>query len=676
MSAITRVLGAAAIALFALGTSAAVLAQTPATAPGAPPPLSAFFANAAFGGAKLSPDARHLAARASAKGGRDFLTVIDLQHNKGKIVASYNDADVGDFEWVNNERLVFNTREKNVGEGDMSKAPGLYAVNLDGTQFVQLAERTGGGMVAGGPKSRRLLPWNTFMLPQPGAQTSDEVYVTHPVLDTRQTVRYVDLLRLNTRTGSSQIVPRPGNVKGWLLDHQGEPRLAWSSEDGRVTLHYREPADGAWRVLTSYATFGADQDAITPVGFGPDGTLYVEARGSKPTTSLYTYDIKAGKLAYEPLLSAAGFDFEGSLVRNRDKLLGVAFRTDAISNEWFDPGMKALQATLDKLLPATINLVSVPAQADSPWVLVTSYSDTIPSRFALYNTGTGVLNKIADARTGIDPKQMGRQQFVRYKARDGMEIPALLTLPPGAQRTGLPLVVLVHGGPYVRGNSWGWDAQSQFLASRGYAVLEPEFRGSMGFGVKHFQAGMKTWGLAMQDDLADGARWAIGKGLVDTKRICIAGASYGGYATLMGLVNDPDLYKCGINWVGVTDIGLLFDNGWSFTSDASDEWKVYGLPQLLGDPVKDAARFKATSPIQQAARITQPLLLAYGGVDRRVPINHGTAMRDAVMRTNKQVEWVEYPEEGHGWALEKNRIDFWTRVEKFLDKNIGSGAVR
>ena len=668
-----RAVRAALLAACVMCSAPAALAQAPATTP---PPISAFFANASFGGAKLSPDASHLAARSSAKGQRDFLVVVDLHNNSGKIVASYNDADVGDFEWVNNERLIFNTRDRSVGLGDTRKAPGLYAVNRDGQQFVQLAERTGGGIVTGGPKGRRLLPWHTYMLGQRGAQDSDDVYVTSLVLDTKRDVRHVNLLRLNTRTGSTQAVPRPGNAKGWLLDHKGEPRLATTSENGRITLHYREPGDGSWRVLASYASFGDGQNALQPVGFGPDGTLFVLARGGKKFTSLYAYDVATGKLGAEPLLSAAGYDIDGSLVANRDKILGMTLRTDAVSNEWFDPAMKTLQAAVDKALPATVNVMSVPAQADSPWALVASYSDRIAPIYSLYNRQTGQVNRVADTRPGIVPAQMGRQEFVRYKARDGLEIPALLTLPAGAKPGGLPLVVLVHGGPYVRGNSWGWDAQSQFLASRGYAVLEPEFRGSTGFGDHHFQAGLKQWGLKMQDDIADGARWAIDKDIVDPQRICIAGASYGGYATLMGLVNDPDLYKCGVNWVGVTDMGLLFNNGWVFTSDATDELKAYTLPQMLGDPVKDAERFKATSPIQQAARITRPLLLAYGGVDERVPLNHGTQFRDAVMRTNQQVEWVQYPEEGHGWALEKNRIDFWQRVEKFLDRHIGSGAAR
>jgi dipeptidyl aminopeptidase/acylaminoacyl peptidase len=180
----------------------------------------------------------------------------------------------------------------------------------------------------------------------------------------------------------------------------------------------------------------------------------------------------------------------------------------------------------------------------------------------------------------------------------------------------------------------------------------------------------------MQDDIADGVQWAVEKGYADPKRVCIAGASYGGYATLMGLVNDPDLYKCGIDWVGVTDIKLLYTGHWLFTSDLPERWKKYGMPDLIGDLEKDAAQLKATSPLEQAARIRHPLLLAYGGADMRVPLVHGTKFRDAVKASNKDVEWIEYAEEGHGWALAKNRIDFWTRVEKFLDRNIGPNAAR
>ena len=198
-----------------------------------------------------------------------------------------------------------------------------------------------------------------------------------------------------------------------------------------------------------------------------------------------------------------------------------------------------------------------------------------------------------------------------------------------------------------------------------------EFRGSTGFGLAHFEAGLKQWGLSMQNDIADGTRWAIAQGIANPKRICIAGASYGGYATLMGLINDPDLYQCGIEWLGVTDIELMYTGTWFSKSDASPGYLRYGMPNMIGDPIKDATQLKATSPIQQAARIHHPLLLAYGRDDKRVPIYHGKKFYSAVKRTNKQVEWIDYSGEGHGWSLPKNRIDFWQRVEKFLSKYIG-----
>ena len=655
----------------------ALMAGAVCAAPAAdtPPPAIAFFQHAAIHRVALSPDARYVAVRAGAPDRKDYLAVIDLATNKPTVVAAFDDADVDDFEWVNGTRLVFDLTEKNTGQGDLRHGPGLYAVDRDGQHFAQLADRyfdsaSRHELIGKVP----MQPWNTFLMRQ-RPRKDDMIYVSRPIWDGGDEHLYTDLVRLNTRTGHAQTIPRPGPVTGWLLDHEGEPRLATAVKDGRMTIYYRDPADqDKWRTLAQFAAYTASEGAFSPVGFGPDGTLYVAAHNGHDTEALYAYDLKAGKLAAEPLLVTKGYDFDGSLVKSRTKLLGALITTDARSNEWFDPGMKALQDKLDKLLPATVNLIDVPAD-DSPWVLVRSYSDAIPMRYTLYNTATGQFNDIGSSRPAIDPKRMGRQQMVRYKARDGLEIPALLTLPRGANKN-LPMVVLVHGGPWVHGAVWGWNPDSQFLASRGYAVLEPDFRGSTGYGFHHYHAGWKQWGRAMQDDVADGTRWAIAQGYADPKRICIAGASYGGYATLMGLVNDPDLYKCGVDWVGVTDINLMYTGAWSRASDLSDQWKAYGMPELIGDRVKDAAQLKATSPIEQAGRITQPVLLAYGGVDRRVPLYHGQKFHDAVTKTNKNVEWIEYPEEGHGWHLPKNSVDFWTRVEAFLGKNIGANAGR
>jgi dipeptidyl aminopeptidase/acylaminoacyl peptidase len=643
--------------------------------PAALPPIERFFANPALADAELSPSGRYLAAISGAAGRRDYLVVIDLQAKTAKLVAGYNDVDIQQFTWVNDERLVFNVTDHAVAPGAQDGAAGLYAVNRDGSKLRQLANRRDAFISEGISRiERKILPWHTYLMDQRGGQDSDSIYVESYEWENYSfELRYVNLLKLNTVTGASQVVPRPARVTDWTLDQKGEPRLARSSEKGVTTVYYLDPGSSAWRVLATYPTYNLGKGAFTPLGFGADGTLYVTSNNGHDIASVYTVNLATGALSAEPVVTAPGYDFHGYLVRSSEKLLGVELRTDADGIVWFDKAMQEAQKKLDAALPGSVNLMSFASGSHAEWALVKSFSDVRPPSYSLFNLKSGEIDKVGDAYPGIDPKRMGRQQPVRYKARDGREIPALLTMPANGAKNA-PLVVLVHGGPYVRGTTWGWDPETQFLASRGYAVLEPEYRGSTGYGTAHFRAGWKQWGLAMQDDIADGARWAVAQGFADPKRICIAGASYGGYATLMGLVNDPDLYKCGIDWAGVTDINLMYDGHWSFLSDLSDQWKQYGMPDLVGDQVKDAAQLKATSPIQQAARIKAPLLLAYGGNDRRVPLYHGRKFLDAVKPHNPQVEWIEYQDEGHGWRLARNRIDFWSRVEKFLDKNIGSGA--
>jgi dipeptidyl aminopeptidase/acylaminoacyl peptidase len=670
-SILARSLHAAAI----LALLAVPAAQAQAPAPALPPvPIEAFFSNPLLEDATLSPSGRYLAAISAAPGRRDALVVVDLQDSKPRLVAGFKDADILEFQWVNDERLLFNVSDKQVGEGGQVLSSGLYAVDRDGSAMRQLAHRRGPQEAAkpGSNINRRILPWNTFMLGQHGAQDSNWAYVKTLEFNELGEVRTVGLLHLDTRTGQTKPVKRPGNVDGWLLDNAGEPRLTVQSEGGQTTTYYREPGTDNWRTVAQFATYAGSRGAFTPLAFGADGTLFVLAQAGKDTASLHTYDLAAGKLSPEPVVVTRGYDFTGRLVTRRDKVLGVLVETDALANVWFDKEMQAVQQAVDKQLPGAVNTISVPSQPGAQWVLVRSYSDTRPVSFHVYNQKTGTLLLVGKSRDGIDPARMGRQDPVRYKARDGREIPALLTLPAGGVKKNLPLVMLVHGGPYVRGNHWGWNAESQFLASRGYAVLEPDFRGSRGYGQSHYRAGWKQWGLAMQDDLADGARWAIAQGYADPQRICIAGGSYGGYAALMGLVKDPDLYKCAVNYAGVTDINLLYDGHWSFKSDMQDDYRIHGMPLLIGDQVKDAAQLKATSPIEQAARITQPVLLAYGDADRRVPLYHGNKFRDAVASHNKGVEWVVYPEEGHSWSKLSTKVDFWGRVEKFLDKHIGA----
>ena len=661
----------AAACLFAAIATTCLAPAYAAPATPAEIPIEAFFSNSPFAGAVLSPNAKFLAVRISPKDRRYGLYVIDLTTNQGKVVAQFSDGDISEFRWVNDERLVFSLGDTTVGQRDVKEGPGLYAVNRDGSGMRQLVAQGKEYYDAKIGSGKNLLHPAHYLHGQRGLQNSEYVYVTRPQWDGSGEVRYVELLRLNTLTGTVKSVTRPPNVMGWLLDFKGEPRVAVGRTKNQTTVYYRETVDSEWSAISSGDLFGIKDSSFAPLAFGPNNTLYVQTNnGLGDKEEIYLYNYKTNKLADKPLISTPGYDFSGSLITNDEKVLGMNFTTDATSTMWFDPKMKALQDRIDDLLKPTINLLSVSQRPETPWVLVASYSDVQPVVYQLFNVVTGAFQKIGESRPDIDPSLMASQQQITLKARDGMDIPALLTLPKGKSKN-LPLVVLVHGGPQIRGSVWGWGRETQFLASRGYAVIEPSFRGTTGFGTKHFRSGWKQWGLASQDDIADSALWAIEKGIADGNRVCIAGASYGGYATLMGLIKHHDLYKCGVNWVGVSDIELLTKGHWSFKSDMNDQWRDYGMPDMIGDIKKDAEQLKATSPLVQASRLKRPLMMAYGAADRRVPLYHGEKMAAALKGINNDVEMIVYPEEGHGWALPKNNYDFYGRMVKFLDKHIG-----
>lgn len=628
------------------------------------PSVESFFQNHAFGGAVLSPDGQKLAVRISDKNQRMRLAVVNLTDMQPQVVASFEDSDVGSFRWVNNQRLVFDLTDIQVAASDIKAAPGLFAVNADGSGFKQLVERVHFAVTRS--NSKELLPWNTFLLPHAGAQDSDSVLVVKPLTISEKKIDYLTLQSLNTLSGRVEPLESPTHSFDWLFDSKGELRIAVAIKEQKGSLLYRESASGKWNTLNEFDTYLGQ--SIKPLFLKDDGKLYVESRNGGDKTAVYLYDLATQKLANKPLLMAEQFDINAAPVTRGHKLLGFRYSANTQGTHWLDADMRALQATIDKSLPTTVNTLSVPPRGDGKFILVHAHADTQPGLYFLFNTQEQKLLKIGSAIPSINPETMSITEMVQYKARDGLEIPAYLTLPKTAEKKNLPLVVLVHGGPFVRGEYGDWNPEVQYLASRGYAVLQPEFRGSTGFGFRHFQAGWKQWGMAMQDDLADGVKWVIAQGVVDPKRVCIAGASYGGYATLMGLIKDADMYRCGVEWVGVTDINLMYSVGWS---DMSDTFKQYGMPLLIGDPITDAAQLKATSPLQNAAKLRAPLLMAYGEMDQRVPLVHGEKFLAAVKSHNPNVEWVVYDREGHGWRNPKNRMDFWRRVEVFLEKHNG-----
>jgi dipeptidyl aminopeptidase/acylaminoacyl peptidase len=650
-------LAGACLALSAVGAGAA---EAPA-ARSAQLPVKAFFTPPQFSGAMLSPDGKNLALLLRGPEGHIVLANMPAAGGAVRILAGVREMDVFDIHWVNNRRLVFSAHRTDADENERARGPGLHAIDIDGSKYVHLVAhewRTS--------TQRTTLPPNTFFLSTVRDDQSSDVYVTRQNIFNEDFQGYA-LFRLNTETGNLVRVDAPEGVSRVLIDAGGTPRVATRRQDGVTQLLYKDPSTAKWRELGAYALQSPEN--VSPAIVTRSGQLYVSSYHGRNTAGLYRMDVNTGKLDPEPIVGLKHFDFSGSLILapDRESLLGVRYETSEPITTWVDEGMKQVQQRIDALLPSTINELHLASDAVSDAIVVRSYSDTEPGSWQLYHRSTGKLTPLGTSMPGINPLQMADISFVRVTARDGREIPAYLTLPKG-ERKNLPMVVLVHGGPWVRGVHFGWDPQVQFLASRGYAVLQPEFRGSRGFGKEYFMAGWKQWGQAMQDDVADATRWAIDKGFADGKRVCIAGASYGGYSTLMGLIRNPELFRCGVDWVGVTDINLLYDL--RFTNTSQDA-KTYGLPALIGDQKEDAAMLKANSPLENASKITQPLLLAYGGKDRTVPIEHGKKFYEAVKRTNPHVEWIEYPDEGHGWRYERTRLDFWSRVERFLGENLG-----
>jgi dienelactone hydrolase len=640
----------------------------------AAPALKDFFEPAQFKDAEISPSGRYLALRIAGSAQRDGMLVLDNETGKPVGGTRLDGYDIGNIRWVNDNRLVYNVVDHSVGPGDARFSPGLYAVDRDGKNVRQLVEHTSAVFRTGTQIARRVEPWNTYLMDDQGAQDSEFIYARRPVWEQgTYAIKRMDLVQLNTSTGQARFVSRPAAPRYWMLDQKGEPSIMVSEKDGKETLHYLDAAKGEWRELATYAAYGNEGGGIEPVGFSDDKHLLVTARLKGDRAALHTLDLASGKIDPQPLVSLGDFDFSGDMVYSNKHLLGMHYLGDARGSVWFDAGMKAAQAEVDKKFPQLVNLITPPAAPEVPWLLVKSYSDRQPATYSLFNSKTNELKVIGISHPAIKAAEMGVQELVKIKARDGLQLPAWLTLPAKGGKQ-LPLVVLIHGGPYLRGAEWGWSPESQFLASRGYAVLEPEFRGSAGYGNGLFKAGIKQWGLAMQDDIADSVKWAVAQGYADPRKVCLLGGSYGGYATLMGLVKDPELYQCGVAYAAVTDIPLLIDSGMSWASDLPDMYRKFGAPLLLGDVKADAERFTATSPLQQAARIKRPLLLAHGSDDRRVPRTHYAKLRSALEANHADAEFIEYTGEGHGWSTTEHRIDFWTRVEKFLDKHIGAGA--
>ncbi|MGZ5071966.1 MAG: prolyl oligopeptidase family serine peptidase [Usitatibacter sp.] len=623
-------------------------------------PIESFFKLPQYSLMVISPDGQHIGALAPVNG-RQNLVMLDLDHRKAVPLTALDNKDIVSIRWLNAKRLLVSTGTL-AARVDDARGGGLYAVDFDGGNERRVAE--GGDELAfGGIQTTFKGTHLVRRLPN-----SDDVIASETLYEEHKATPGA-LVRIDTRstrrTPISGTKPDSGDEESWVADNDGVARAFIAISKSKVRIWYRAGENDPWRKLDEFGALSEGQ--WRPLAVTEDNrALYVTSWRGRDKAAIVRYD--PDKKQFGDVVAAHPQVDLSDLVESRSgTLLGVSYDADRAGTAWLDADLASVQAAVDKALPNSVNRLSW--SDDYKRFVIVSYSDVSPGSFYHFDRATGKLQWLADRMPWIDPKKMSPMTPVRYKARDGLEIPAYLTIPRGSSGKNLPLVAVIHGGPWVTGDEWGFDNEVQVLASRGYAVLQPNYRGTSRYGWKHFTASFKQWGLTMQDDITDGVQWAIDQGIADPKRVCIYGGSYGGYATMMGLAKTPDLYKCGINYVGVTDLDLFLGATWS--DFAYTPGLQYEMKDMFGDATKDAAQLKATSPVELASRIKAPVFMAYGASDVRVVPEHGLRMKAALEKAGKKPQWMIAEGEGHGYRDLKNQVMFYGAMEKFLDENIG-----
>lgn len=633
-------LAAAAVMLACCGTPA-LGADT--SAPAAPA-ADVFAELPDVDSALLSPDGKRIVAR-GRQGEEARLLVVDVDAPAAKPhIFALGKWSVADMNWAGPDRLLVTV---------MTPAA-IATFGLPTLRLVQVDVRTGAASVLD-PKSRGLIGGNVLFTDPLGGWTlvaSQDSIFDYP------SVKRIDLI-----TGAVTLAEkaRP-DVWDWYADGAGVVRAGIAYDARRWTVWYRAtPGDKLKPVRGKL--MDADESVVDGLRFLSDtnsGVIVTNSRTGR--FGAYRYDFTTGALG-EAIYEHPDVDITKVI---SDPLTGhvsgVTFEDDRRRVVWFDPELKALQARIDKALPGTQNVI-VNASSDRNRVLIWSYGASAPGMFYLLDRRAKRFEGLLEPYAGLSAVKLSPVAPVRYPARDGLSIPGYLTLPQGRPAKGLPLVVFAHGGPFAR-DSWEYDPFVQFLASRGYAVLQPEFRGSTGYGKAYVERGYGEWGRKMQDDLDDGVQWLVASGQVDPKRVCLMGGSYGGYAALWGAIRNPERYRCAISIAGVTDLPaqLKYDRKSFSATRYFRQWQT----RVKGGEGVDLA---AVSPLAQAALLKVPVLIAHGEKDDNVPPKQGHAMVAALEKRGARVESVFYKDEGHGFSKHEDLADFLKRADAFLKAN-------
>lgn len=592
----------------------------------------------------VSPSGKYLAALAPARDRRN-IAIIDLEdRSKSKFVTGLRKQDIAGYTWASDEKLVFTV------DSDGNESFGLYVVDRKSGKQKTLVEPDTG--IRAGLPSAGILD----TLPK----DPDHILVTW---DDRR-VGSPDVYKVNLKTAGMKMIERnPGDVTGWMTDHNGEVRAAFGQDKLFSEIRYRKSVEDEWQAISRYR-FNAN-DNLQPMGFDYDNKhMFVSTNSGHDKAAIYRYNPETqemGKLVF----SNDEVDPAGLMMSDvKQKLIGVAYVTDKTQYEFFDDESNRLWRSLQAAFPDKMVTISSRSK-DEKLNVVTVGSDTDPGSFYLFNSEDKNLEFLAARADWLDPAQMSPMRSIKFQARDGLRIQAYLTLPQGMEHENLPLIINPHGGPFGVRDNWGFNPEHQFLASRGYAVMQVNYRGSGGFGKSFLEAGYKKWGREMQNDLTDAVKWAVAEGIADEKRVCIYGGSYGGYATMAGMTFTPELYRCGVNYVGVTDVPLLFES-------MPKRWTLGAamMKEQIGDPEKDMEMLEAISPVHHVENIAAPIFIVHGRRDPRVVFEHAKKLQKEMDKHGKPYQWLVKNDEGHGFRKQENRIELYNEMEKFFAEHL------
>lgn len=598
-------------------------------------PMKDFFKNPEKRSYAISPDGEFLSWMQPWET-RMNVYIQKIGEEEATQVTFAKERDIAGYFWKGNDRIIYVQDTK----GDENFR--LFAVDRDGKNQKDLTpfEKVRAGVV------------------DDLKDNPDEMLIqlnkTNPQL--------FDVYRINVNTGEmAQIAGNPGNITGWITDHDGKLRVALTTDGVNTGILYRDKEDEQFKELIT-TNF---KETLSPLYFTYDNkNLYMASNIGRDKAAIVEYNIadnKEVKVIYEH----PDYDVYNLISSDKRKeLLGVSFNSWKNEYVFWDEQAKDVNDDLQSKLEG-YEIAVTGNNRNEDMLLVRTYSDKSLGAYYFYDVNKKELKKLVDVSPWLKEEYMANQKPITYTTRDGLEIHGYLTLPKGVEAENLPVVINPHGGPWYR-DSWGFNPEIQFLANRGYAVLQMNFRGSTGYGKDFWMKSFKEWGKKMQDDITDGVNWLIEEGIADSKRIGIYGGSYGGYATLSGITFTPDLYTCAVDYVGVANL-------FTFMNSIPPYWEPYRemLYEMVGHPQKDSLALYAASPVFHVENIKVPVLIAQGANDPRVNKNESDQMVAALKEKGIDVPYMVKDNEGHGFRNEENRFDFYGSMEQFFYKHLG-----